>query len=247
MNLNSNTYVLGFAVGVCVTVSLALSLTAESLKDIQAAAKEFDRQKNVMIAAGLCTADDARTRPELEQLYEQRVEEFVIDTKTGKEPTKDEIAAGAPAKPADVGNLKTKAERDQFRVVATTKDETGEVEAYVLPISGRGLWSTLYGYLALDADKNHVRGITFYAHKETPGLGGEVDNPKWQAMWKGKCVLDADGKLISITVKKGAVDPENGFEKAHAVDGLAGATITGNGLAKGLRADLNAFKKYLYE
>ena len=60
-------------------------------------------------------------------------------------------------------------------------------------------------------------------------------------------MLDADGKLISITVKKGAVDPENGFEKAHAVDGLAGATITGNGLAKGLRADLNAFKKYLYE
>lgn len=233
MNLNSNGYVLGFAVAVCVVVSTALSLTATSLKDIQAAAAEYDRQKNVMIAAGLCSASgETRTRAQLEELYRTKVEEFVIDTETGQ--------PNPEMKPADADGKK-------YRVVATTKDAAGAVEAYVLPISGRGLWSTLYGYLALDADKKHVRGITFYAHKETPGLGGEVDNPSWQAMWKGKQVLDEGGKLISITVKKGVVDDKIVAEKNHAVDGLAGATITAKGVQTFVKADLTAFSKYLYE
>lgn len=239
MNLNSNTYVLGFVVAVCVAVSLTLAVTATALKDIQAAAAEFDRQKNVMIAAGLCTANDPRPRKDLEELYRKRVEEYVIDTETG-----DRVEDMTPA---EVGKLDEEG-RDRYRVVATTKDEaTGETEAYVLPISGRGLWSTLYGYLALDADKNHVRGITFYAHKETPGLGGEVDNPDWQAQWKGKTVLDEDGDLVSITVKKGNVDPNVPAEKKHAVDGLAGATITAKGVQTFVKADLKAFSKYLYK
>ncbi len=243
MNLNSNTYVLGFAVTMCVVVSLALALTATSLKDIQDASREFDRQKNVMIAAALCTGDDARSREELEELYRQRVEEFVIDTSTGKAPEGE----GVPKTTKEVADLRDAALRKRFRVVATTKDPDGAVEAYVLPISGRGLWSTLEGYLALDADKNHVRGITFYAHKETPGLGGEVDNPNWQAMWKGKTILDEGGELISITVKKGVVNPGVPAEKAHAVDGLAGATITGKGVEKFVLADLTAFSKYLFK
>ncbi|MCR9248280.1 MAG: NADH:ubiquinone reductase (Na(+)-transporting) subunit C [bacterium] len=232
MNLNSNSYVLGFVVAVCIGTSLTLALTANALKETQAAAAEFDRKKNVMIAAGLCTASDERSREELEQLYKDRVSEFVIDTESGK--------PDAEMKPAD-------ADGKRYRVVATTKGDGGAVEAYVLPISGRGLWSTLRGYLALDGDKNHVRGITFYEHKETPGLGGEVDNPSWQAQWKGKTVLDEDGKLISITVKKGQVNPAVALEKAHAVDGLAGATITAKGVQTFVKADLQAFSKYLYE
>ena len=69
---------------------------------------------------------------------------------------------------------------------------------YCIPISGYGLWSTLYGFLALEADLDTVRGITFYEHKETPGLGGEVDNPSWQAQWKGKKILDASGATSTV-------------------------------------------------
>ncbi|MCA8948325.1 MAG: NADH:ubiquinone reductase (Na(+)-transporting) subunit C [Planctomycetes bacterium] len=236
MNKNSNGYVLGFAVAVCVAVSTGLAITANALKATQEAAAEFDRQKNVMIAAGLCAADDPRPRAELEQLYADRVTESVVDTETGKVTTEK--------KPAEIKDLDEAGQR-RFRVVATTKDAAGKLEAVVLPISGRGLWSTLYGYLALDADKNHVRGITFYKHGETPGLGGEVENPQWQAQWRGKTIFDDSGKLVSVRVKKGQVDDEIPAEKKHAVDGLSGATITSNGVTRFVAADLAAFEDYL--
>jgi Na+-transporting NADH:ubiquinone oxidoreductase subunit C len=242
MNLNSNGYVLAFATGMCVTVSAVLAFFATALKPAQKAAEEFDRQKNVMIAAGLCTADDTRTRPELEKLYQERVSEFVVDTKDGsvladKSPKDVEELNKAAAK-AD------KADGARYRVVATTKKD-GNVASYVLPISGKGLWSTLYGYLALEADKSTVRGITFYKHGETPGLGGEVENPQWTAQWQGKTVRDASGKLVSITVKKGKVDEDVPTEKRHFVDGLSGATITSNGVTKFVKQDLQAFDPYL--
>ena len=114
-----------------------------------------------------------------------------------------------------------------------------------VPVSGKGLWSTIYGYIALKADKKEVRGITFYKHGETPGLGGEVENPEWTAKWAGKLIRDADDILVGIEVKKGEVDPGNTREKNHCVDGLAGATITCNGVTAFIKKDLTTFDKYL--
>lgn len=236
MNTSSNSYVLGFAVCVCVAMSAALALTANALKPAQEAAAEFDRQKNVMLAAGLVRDGDPRSRAELEKLYEQRVREVVIDVATGK--------AAAGVTPKDVAAMR-EAERRRYRVVATTKDEQGALESYVLPISGKGLWSTLYGYLALERDANTVRGITFYKHGETPGLGGEVENPEWTALWRGKRILDDKGDLRSITVKKGKVDPADPVQQTHFVDGLSGATITSNGVTSFVRSDLEALRPYL--
>ena len=84
MNTSSNSYVLGFAVCVCVAMSASLALVANGLKPIQDAAAEYDRQKNVMRAAGLIEANDPRPRKEIEQLYQDRVKEFVVDTETGE-------------------------------------------------------------------------------------------------------------------------------------------------------------------
>lgn len=237
MNLQSNGYVLGFAVAVCVVMSAALALTATALRPAQEAAAEFDRQKNVMMAAGLLKDGDPRPRKELEQLYQQRVREQVVDTTTGDIVT--------DKTPKDVAALKDADARRRFRVVATTRGDGDRLEAIVLPISGRGLWSTLFGYLALEADGNHVRGITFYKHGETPGLGGEVENPDWVRLWQGKQILDEQGNLVSIRVKKGKVDPTIETEKKHQVDGLSGATITSNGVTDFVRADLTAFRPYL--
>jgi Na+-transporting NADH:ubiquinone oxidoreductase subunit C len=237
MNTTSNGYVMGFAIGVCVVISAALALTSASLKPIQDAAAEFDRQKNVMVAAGLAAADDARPRKELERLYKDRVEEVVVDTESG---------AVAPGKTvADVAAMKSPADKRRFRVVAIGKGADGRPESYVLPISGKGLWSTIYGYLALERDLVHVRGVTFYKHGETPGLGGECENPVWCAQWKGKAILDEQHKLAGVVVKKSKVDPSIPAEKAHKVDGLSGATITSNGITNFVRADLTAFEKYL--
>ncbi|MOA31350.1 Na(+)-translocating NADH-quinone reductase subunit C [compost metagenome] len=93
---------------------------------------------------------------------------------------------------------------------------------------GYGLWSTLYGFLALKGDLNTVVGLGFYQHGETPGLGGEVDNPKWKALWNGKSLFDEQGQL-AIQIIKGSVDAQSP-NASHQVDGLAGATLTSKGV-----------------
>lgn len=235
MNTSSNGYVLGFAIGVCVVISAALALTSAALKDTQDAAAEFDRQKNVMMAAGQLKAGDTRSRQELEQAYKDNVREILIDTETGKEATDKKVEDRAKMSEAD---------QKRYRMLAIAKGADGKPEAYVLPISGKGLWSTLYGYLALGADATTVKGLTFYKHGETPGLGGECENPEWTAKWVGKSILEGD-KLTGIVVKKGVVDPAVPFEKAHMVDGLSGATITCNGINKFVKSDLKAFDTFL--
>lgn len=236
MDTSRNNYVMAFAVLVCVVISAMLALTATALAPIQAAAAEFDRQKNVMLAAGLVQPGDPRPRAELERLYQERVVEHVIELKSGE--------LRPDLKPQDVAALKDRAERARYRVLLEARDAGGKVEGYVIPVAGKGLWSILYGYLALAADAKTVRGITFYKHGETPGLGGEVENPAWTGQWPGKSILDAQGRLVSITVKKGKVDPAVPAEKAHFVDGLSGATITSNGVSKFVKADLESYRRF---
>jgi Na+-transporting NADH:ubiquinone oxidoreductase subunit C len=237
MNTSGNFYVLGFAIGVCVIISTMLAVTANSLKATQDAAKEFDRKKNVMLAAGLIQEGDVRPRADLEAVYQKQVREQVVDLRTGQ--------VDASKKPADVAAIADEKERDRYRATAVALDEQGKEATFVLPIQCKGLWGPMAGYLALDRDANTVRGITFYAHIETPGLGGEVDNPQWKASWTGKRVLDDKGGLVGVTVKKGKVDAAQPIEKAHYVDGLSGATITSTGVSRGIKSNLESYKTYL--
>jgi len=243
MNTNSNSYVMTFSVFLCVAVSSILALLATVLKPTQQAAAEFDRQKNVMMAAGLIKPGDMRSREELEGLYKKQVKALVVDTRTGA------VADGKTV--ADLVDLNAAAAKEDpkhanvFRVLETAMTADGKLDSYILPVSGKGLWSTCYGYLALEADKNHVRGIQFYKHGETPGLGGEIENAEWTAKWVGKQILDDSGKLVSVTVKKGTVNEGVEREQKHYVDGLAGATITSNGVTKFVLSDLKAYSTYL--
>ena len=243
MNTNSNSYVMVFTIGLCVTVSSVLAVLATELKETQLAAAEFDRQKNVMMAAGLIERGDPRLRPELEELYKKRVKSIIVDTRDGSLAEGDSkeqvVALNKKASEADPKHA------NAFRMIETALTPGGKLDAIILPVSGKGLWSTLYGYLALDADKNHVKGIQFYKHGETPGLGGEIENPEWTAMWKGKEILNDKGELVSVTVKKGKVNESIPSEVKHYVDGLAGATITSNGVSKFVLRDLQAFSTYL--
>jgi Na+-transporting NADH:ubiquinone oxidoreductase subunit C len=112
--------------------------------------------------------------------------------------------------------------------VYVVKNETGGVERLILPVHGAGLWSTLYGFLALDSDLNTVGGLKFYQHAETPGLGGEVDNPNWRAIWNGKVIFDEAGRP-SIQLVKGGVDHSAPGNESK-IDALAGATLTARGV-----------------
>ena len=114
-----------------------------------------------------------------------------------------------------------------------------------MPVHGYGLWSTLYGFLALEADAKTVVGLGFYEHAETPGLGGEVDNPEWRGKWTGKQVYDQNNEII-IDVIKGSVGADTP-KAISKVDGLSGATLTSQGVENMLHFWLSkqGFAKYL--
>src|SRR5690606_36265681 len=134
--------------------------------------------------------------------------------------------------------------RENFSVVYLVNDQDG-LQKVILPIKGYGLWSTLYGFLALETDANTVVGLVFYEHAETPGLGGEVDNPNWRAKWVGKEVYDNSGN-VAISVLKGSVD-ESSARAKYLVDGLSGATLTARGVHNMLHFWLgeNGYKSFL--
>jgi Na+-transporting NADH:ubiquinone oxidoreductase subunit C len=113
--------------------------------------------------------------------------------------------------------------RVKYATVYTIDNADGSFESVVLPVSGYGLWGIMYGYLALEGDGNTVQGIGFYDHKETPGLGGEISNPRWQAQWPGKQIYGADSDVAFEVVKGGGPG-------ASQVDALSGATLTSRGV-----------------
>ena len=223
MDKNSNSYVFGFAIVMCVVFSAALAAIANQLGPRIKANEIYDRQVNVMIAARLVPEEELPPRAQIEQLYRERVAESVLDEQGKVLPDMT---------PQQVYDIRDKKERERFHPLYTIKDAQGQVAAYVIPISGYGLWSTLYGFLALKADANEVVGITFYKHGETPGLGGEVDNPEWKKQWRGKKILGPDQQVVSVTVKKGHVDFSRPLEVEHYVDGLSGATITSDAVTR---------------
>jgi Na+-transporting NADH:ubiquinone oxidoreductase subunit C len=129
-------------------------------------------------------------------------------------------------------------------LVYEIRDQTDRLEMVVLPVEGLGLWGTLYGFIALEGDLRTIRGLTFYEHKETPGLGGEVDNPRWKARWTGRLAFD-DDLAPAIAVVKGLAGAV--ADDPHAVDGLSGATLTSRGVTNLLRFWLgpDGFDPYL--
>ena len=226
----------------CAVCSLLVSSAAVGLRDRQEQNKVLDRQKNVLIAAGIYD-DDKNTLKDVPKLFES-IERVLIDVETGQPVDSDVVdpetydqraAAKDPelskkiAPEDDIAGIHRR-EKYAFVYEVTQGDQ---IEQVVLPIYGKGLWSTLYGFIAMDTDGTTVRGITFYEHAETPGLGGEVDNNSWKALWKGKKVFDDSGQM-EIEVVKGPA-PTDGPKADYQIDGLSGATITSRGVSNLVR------------
>lgn len=253
MQRDTAVYIGGFAAVVCVICGLMVSSAAVSLKEQQTSNAAFDKQRNVLYATGITSAEAGLSREEIEALYDERIESVVINLESGEvveNPGFDpatynmekaaDSEAGRPAPPnqASVQRL------PEHAVIYHVKGEGGDVEMVVLPIKGYGLWSTLYGFLALDRDATTVRGITYYQHGETPGLGGEVDNPSWKALWPGRKAYDESGEP-ALEVIKGQAGPAT--SDPYKVDGLSGATITSRGVTHMLDFWLgeNGFQPYI--
>jgi Na+-transporting NADH:ubiquinone oxidoreductase subunit C len=221
----SNTYIFLFTAAICICCSLVISISAVGLRERQEQNKVLKKQRNVLLASGLMAPKERLSTEEIQGRF-QDVEIKYFDLASGDAITeadfKAEVMVDAPE-----GNAASILEvPEHIQAYYVMKD--GKVDSIVLPIYGKGLWSTLYGYLALDDDANTVVGLTYYQHGETPGLGGEVDNPRWKALWPGRIAYDADGK-VALSLSKG---PAGSVEDdPHHVDGLSGATLTSRGVS----------------
>lgn len=258
----SPVYIVLFAAKVCFACSLVVAAAAVGLRGFQEENKKLDTWRNILAVADLVESDKTVGQigaKKVAELYKEKVEPIIIDLETGdlvddyeklvdegwdqrkasKDPEQNKnIEAGNDR--AGLGQRETKS------YVYLVKDDSGNPQTYIFPIRGKGLWSTLWGFLALDAtDLNTVKGITFYEHAETPGLGGEVDNSEWKAHWVGKEIYGESGG-VKLQVVKGKVVAGN-TNAVHQIDGLSGATITSRGVENTIHYWLgeNGFKQFI--
>ncbi len=227
------------AILLCLFCSIIVAGAAVSLKPLQIANKQLDKNKNILAAAGLLVEGES-----IEEQFKQ-ITTRIVNLETSAYATEAELAEITAAgfnptafdQKKSSKNPKLSAKLDADKDLAQIKrlekfaaiytvEKNGVVEKMILPVHGYGLWSTLYGFLALEGDLETVAGLGFYSHTETPGLGGEVDNPSWKAQWVGKKLHGSDGQL-AIRVIKGKAAAGS----LHDVDGLSGATLTGRGVS----------------
>ncbi len=219
---------LGVVVGLSLVCSIIVSTAAVGLRDKQKANAVLDKQSKIVEVAGIDAAGQ-----NVPELFAQYIEPRLVDFDTGNfvegnAATYDQRkAAKDPAEsiklPADEDKAKI-LRRANTGVVYLVKDGDA-VSKVILPVHGNGLWSMMYAFVAVETDGNTVAGITYYEQGETPGLGGEVENPAWRAQFVGKKLFDENHKPAIKVVKGGA---PAGSE--HGVDGLSGATLTGDGV-----------------
>lgn len=227
------------SIALCLVCSIIVSTAAVSLKGQQQANKELDQKQNILRAAGLLPPDsnvsaDGKSADELFESFRvvavdldegRRLEDFPIE---GYDPIK---AAKDPALSRGLSgeeDLATIRRRENVSLAYLLEDADGGLDKVVIPVRGYGLWGTLFGYLALDGDVQSIAGLGFYTHKETPGLGGEVDNSSWKSLWTGVELYNDEGQPAVSLVKSRS--PASSEQAKYEVDALSGATLTTRGV-----------------
>ncbi len=215
------------AVALCLVASMIVSATSVALRPLQEQNKLIDKQKNVLQVAGLY--EPGMNVLEAFSVFEPHVVDMATGTFTDEfdATTFDDRAAARDPElsirltddPAGIGR------QTKYATIYLLRDDDGNIDKVILPMHGYGLWSTMYGFIALEENGNDIFGLQFYDHGETPGLGAEIDNPRWKALWGGKKLLDDQGEL-QITVAKSAPAAGSDFH----VDAIAGATLTSVGV-----------------
>ncbi|RLK51425.1 Na+-transporting NADH:ubiquinone oxidoreductase subunit C [Alkalispirillum mobile] len=218
---------------VCLVCAVVVSTASVSLQEAQRENRLQYRQVHILQAASMYQPGMA-----LSEAFE-RIERRFVEVDTGDyvdmpEDYDPQRAARDPERSRSLDPDPAGIRRQAYvQEVFLAWGEDDRLARVILPVHGYGLWSTMYGFLALEPDANTVAGIGFFEHGETPGLGGEIENPRWQGIWEGKELFDEEGE-VAIRVIKGAV-PDDTDAEEHLVDGLTGATITTEGVNKLVR------------
>lgn len=243
------------ALTLCLVCSVLVSVAAVGLKPTQIKNASLDRNKNILVAAGMfdpatdTNADVAERFKDFDvEIVELNNGTYLDDdmlTKVGI-PDRNAYDASQASKnkalsedlgandPASIGR------KPKYAKVYVKNDASGKPEMVVLPIQGYGLWGTMYGFLTIGSDMNTIKGISFYDHKETPGLGARIEEPKWRAMWTGIHSYDESGAVATGVTKAG--NPKDNW-----VDGISGATLTSRGVSNMIQFWLGeqGYKPYL--
>jgi len=225
-----------FALIICVSCSILLSFAAASLRGIQEQQVELDRKVNVLKAFGASVTDEKGKRIPAEEVYAifaNHISEVIIRAESG------EVLEGASSSTVDRRDVQNK----RLLPLYLWKED-GQVQKYAFPISGKGLWSTIYGFMALERDLATIVGVTFYKHGETPGLGGEVEQAWYQRQFASGKSMMQNGEVVPMRSIKGGVTTRYPDGNAHAIDGISGATITSDGVARFITDDFNRYNVY---
>jgi Na+-transporting NADH:ubiquinone oxidoreductase subunit C len=221
----------------CLICSIVVSGTAVGLRERQQQQQQLDQQRTILQVAGLLSPEMSSTQ--ITAIFHQRLQSRLIDLASGEfiaeetVPFDAQLAAKLPERSSaltseeDSAHIQRRANQQRIYLV---RQPSGKISLVILPLYGNGLWAMMYAFIALQADGNTVQGLSYYQHGETPGLGGEVDNPLWRQQWISKQLFNAQGQL-AIQLKKGG----NNRTDPHAVDALSGATLT----TKGVQGTLN--------
>ncbi|MDN5733238.1 Na(+)-translocating NADH-quinone reductase subunit C [Psychrobacter celer] len=252
---SNNAKTISVALTLCLVCSVLVSAVAVGLKPAQIENARLDRNKNILVAAGMYNAESDTASDVAERFKDFDVE--IIDLNKGNYLDDDALkAAGIPDRNAYDASQATKNQalsedlgnndpagigrKPKYAKVYVKSDDAGNPEMVVLPIQGYGLWGTIYGFLTLESDMNTIKGISFYEHKETPGLGARIEEPEWRAQWSGIQSYDEDGNVATGVTKAGT-------PKDNWVDGISGATLTGRGVSNMIQFWLGeqGYKPYL--
>ena len=232
MSRDSTAKILTVAFLLCVICSILVSAAAVGLSERQERNKAAEKKKNILMAAGLYDEDMS-----LDEQF-STIQTRIVDLQSGEFSSDYDVASFdsrvAAREPEtrfvipdgqDLAGIKAHSRYQDVYLVM----DGDTLQQVILPVYGKGLWSTMYGFISLDADMTTVVGFAFYEHGETPGLGGEIDNPNWKKLWPGKQIYDDQGNT-RIEVVKGTVDRDSA-NAIYQVDGLSGATLTARGVS----------------
>jgi Na+-transporting NADH:ubiquinone oxidoreductase subunit C len=241
INTDKNSYTVLFATGMVIIVGALLAFMASSFKEKITENKRIEKQQNILYAMGVNENDETSV-------------EFVSKSAVGKEFTKyivkqyvvtgNDVVEDANAYLIDIKKEEAAAKDSNYtRRLPLFVGEKDNVTFYIIPVRGKGLWDAVWGYVAIDAQLV-IQGVYFDHAGETPGLGSNIKERFFMDDFKGEHIMDGD-TFKGVAVAKGNADPKNNRKTDFAVDAIAGATITGDGISAMLKKDLQLYVPYL--
>jgi Na+-transporting NADH:ubiquinone oxidoreductase subunit C len=236
----SNTYIIVYSAVLTIILGLLLSGSAQVLGPWQQEAIALDKKKQILGAVISAEEIAAMSPEDVNAFYSSRISSTVVDI-TGKEVTTEGVSA---EKVEIAKDYKKAAEERAYPIfIYHAEGKPDQVESYIFPMYGAGLWDAIWGYLALDTDLNTIKGITLAHAAETPGLGARITEAKVQGRYVNKKIFDESGSLVTVMMQKG--ENKDYSSDPHKVDGMSGATITGNGVNNMLKAYMGCYEAYI--